>query len=203
MSLHLYAAFVAAVVILMLIPGPNVALITSNSIAHGMRHGFVTVAGTASAMVVQLAVTGLGLEAVLGVASLWLGWLRWLGVLYLIYLGVKLWRTPPVALGASVPPKSAPATFGRAFVVSLTNPKTLFFYSAFFPQFIVPGSAMAAQIALLSVSFMVVALVIDSIWVVSAHRARVFLSRQGRWQNRISGGLLMGAGLGLAIARQK
>jgi threonine/homoserine/homoserine lactone efflux protein len=203
MSLHLYAAFVAAVVVLMLIPGPNVALITSNSIAHGMRHGFVTVAGTASAMVVQLAVTGLGLEAVLGVASVWLGWLRWLGVLYLIYLGLRLWRTPPVALGAGEPPKSAPATFGRAFVVSLTNPKTLFFYSAFFPQFIVPGHAMAAQIALLSVSFMAVALLIDSIWVVSAHRARQFLLRRGHWQNRISGGLLMGAGLGLAIARQK
>jgi threonine/homoserine/homoserine lactone efflux protein len=63
MTAHLRAAFCVAVTVLMLIPGPNVALITATSMAHGPRAGLLTVAGTASAMAVQLAVTALGLAA--------------------------------------------------------------------------------------------------------------------------------------------
>jgi homoserine/homoserine lactone efflux protein len=61
-DLHLYAAFVAAVTLLMLIPGPNVALIVANSVAHGARYGLLTVLGTSSAMVLQLGVTALGMS---------------------------------------------------------------------------------------------------------------------------------------------
>ena len=79
MALELYLAFVAACVILIVIPGPNVALIVANSVAHGTRFGLLTVAGTASGVVVQLALTVLGASAALDFLAASFDWLRWAG----------------------------------------------------------------------------------------------------------------------------
>lgn len=202
-DLHLFLAFVLAVTILMLIPGPNVALIVANSVTYGFRYGLLTVAGTSSAMVVQLGLTVLGMTELLGTLGAWFEWIRWIGVAYLIYLGVAQWRAPPVNLAEVVPePKSARAMFTRALLVSLTNPKTLFFYGAFFPQFVVTSHDVGAQVAILSGTFLLLAVLLDGCWALAAGRARGLLAVHGRLRNRISGGLLVGAGVGLALARK-
>jgi len=77
----LLPAFMLATLVLLLIPGPNVALIVANSVAYGARYGLLTVAGTSAAMVVQLGLTGLGMAGLLGVAGSLFGWVRWLGVI--------------------------------------------------------------------------------------------------------------------------
>jgi homoserine/homoserine lactone efflux protein len=200
----LFLAFVAAVVVLMLIPGPNVALIVANSIAYGPRYGLLTVAGASSAMVAQLALTALGMTELLGTLGVWFAYLRWVGVAYLIYLGITQWRAAPVDLAATRPePKSFRAIYLRALLVSLTNPKTLFFYGAFFPQFISASRPLGAQIAMLSATFLAVAILIDGGWALVAGRARGLLASRGRLRNRISGGVLIGAGAALALARNK
>ena len=146
-ELHLYLAFVAAVTVLMLIPGPNVALIVANSVTYGFRYGLLTVAGTSSAMLVQLALTALGMTELLGQLGAWFDWIRWIGVAYLVYLGVTQWRAPPLKLtDVRAEPKSAQAMYTRALLVSLTNPKTLFFYGAFFPQFVVMTHDVGLQV---------------------------------------------------------
>jgi LysE type translocator len=81
-TLYLDLAFIAAVTILMALPGPNVALIVPNSLAHGPKYGLVTVAGTSSSMVVQLAVTVVGVAGLLSSIADWFEWLRWIGVAY-------------------------------------------------------------------------------------------------------------------------
>ena len=98
MHLDLYLGFVLASTILILIPGPNVSLIVANSIAYGTRYGLLTVAGTSSAIVVQLALTSLGLTATLGMLADLFEWIRWVGVAYLLYLGIRQWRAVPVDL---------------------------------------------------------------------------------------------------------
>ena len=131
MSLELYLAFAAATAVLMAIPGPNVALIVAGSVAHGPRHGLATVAGTSAAMVVQLAVVALGMAQVLGRLGGWFEWVRWIGVAYLLWLGVRAWRAPAEVLSqAGAPAPSTRRAFVRGLIVSLTNPKTLFFYGA-------------------------------------------------------------------------
>ena len=201
---QLFLAFVAAVTVLMLIPGPNVALIVANSLAYGVRFGLVTVAGTASAMVLQLALTALGMTEVLGRMGVWFDYVRWIGVAYLLYLGILQWRSAPVDLTAVKPaPKSARGMYSKAFLVSLTNPKTLFFYGAFFPQFVSPGNNLNGQLAILCASFLVIALVVDSGWATVASRARTLLAPHGRLRNRVTGGVLVGAALALAAARTK
>jgi homoserine/homoserine lactone efflux protein len=201
---HLFLAFVATVTIIMLIPGPNVALIVANSVAHGTRYGLLTVAGTSSAMVLQLALTALGMEAVLGRLGVWFDWVRWAGVVYLLYLGIRQWRAPPTDLAkTTAEPKSPRAILARAFLVSLTNPKTLFFYGAFFPQFVSPAHSLHGQVAVLSATFLAIALVVDGGWACAAGHARGLLARHGKARNRLSGGILIGAGVALAAARTK
>ena len=199
----LYLAFVLAVTLLILLPGPNVALIVANSVAYGPRFGLVTVAGTSAAVVVQLTLTALGMTAVLGALADWFEWLRWFGVAYLAVLGVQSWRAPVLDLSLIRPePKSSRAIFLRGLLVSLTNPKTLLFYGALFPQFVVMNDHVAQQVALLSVTYLVIAIVLDCGWAAAAGRARFMLSRYGRLRNRITGSLLLGAGVGLALARR-
>src|SRR5437879_8267772 len=96
MPLELYLAFIAATAVLMLIPGPNVALIVANSVAHGTRFGLLTVAATSSGVVVQLTLTVLGATALMNFLATSFDWLRWAGVAYLIWLGIATWRAPPV-----------------------------------------------------------------------------------------------------------
>jgi homoserine/homoserine lactone efflux protein len=203
MPLELYLAFVLASAVLILIPGPNVALIVANSVAHGTRYGLLTVVGTSCAAAVHLSLTVLGASAVLSFLAASFDWLRWLGVAYLVWLGIAAWRAPVADLAQTTPQaRSARLIFSRGLFVGLTNPKTLLFYGAFLPQFIVPDADATEQLVLLAVTFLVVALLLDGLWAVLAGRLRALLIAHARWRNRITGGLLVGAGIGLALARR-
>ena len=204
MHIDLYLGFVLASVILILIPGPNVSLIVANSIAYGTRYGLLTVAGTSSAIVLQLALTALGLTATLGMLAGWFEWVRWVGVAYLLYLGVRQWLAAPVDLTRIRPqPRLFRAIALRGFLISLTNPKTLLFYGAFFPQFLSPDAPIVSQVALLSLTFFAIAASLDSLWALLAGRVRGVLAVRGRLRNRLSGGFLIGAGIGLALAHRE
>jgi homoserine/homoserine lactone efflux protein len=204
MHLELYLGFILASTILILIPGPNVSLIVANSIAHGTRYGLLTVIGTSSAIIVQLALTALGLSATLGVLAGWFEWVRWIGVAYLLYLGIRQWTAAPVDLTRTPPqPRSFRAIALHGFLISLTNPKTLLFYGAFFPQFLSRDAPIAPQVIVLSLTFFVIAAGLDSGWALLAGRVRGVLSIRGRLRNRLSGGFLIGAGIGLALAHRE
>jgi homoserine/homoserine lactone efflux protein len=200
----LYFGFVLASTLLILIPGPNVALIVANSVARGTRVGLLTVAETSSAILVQVSLTVLGLTAMLSALSVWFEWIRWIGVAYLLFLGVRQWRAPPVDLSRTPPQRlSARAIALRGFMVSITNPKTLLFYGAFFPQFIDPHRPIGPQVVLLGVTSLVLGAALDSGWALTAGRARRLLAARPRLRNRLSGGCLIGAGVGLALAHRR
>jgi threonine/homoserine/homoserine lactone efflux protein len=205
MTLELYLAFVAATTIMILMPGPSVLLTVAHAMTFGGRRALLTVAGTSTAIVLQLAVTALGMTSLLLVLSEWFEVLRWAGVAYLVYLGAQLWRAQPCdeladgRLGAS-----RGTLFWQGFVVSATNPKSLFFYAAFFPQFVDPDASPAPQLALLCGSFFIIATALTAGYALLAERAgRWFRGRRGHLvRNRITGTLMIGAGLGLALARR-
>ena len=205
MSLELYLAFVLATAILILMPGPAVALIVANSIAHGARRALVTVAGVSAASVVHLALVALGMTSLMALLSEGFEWLRWLGVAYLVTLGIRQWRAVPLAFDEGlIRAVSKRRLFWTGFVVDATNPKTLFFYAAFFPQFIDPGQAFGPQIAILCVTFLAIQTLLDGVVALLGGRLRGFLTsqRRARMRNRITGSVLIGAGLGLALARR-
>lgn len=205
MTIELYLTFMAATAILILIPGPNVTLIVASSLSYGARHALVTVAGTQAAQAVQLIVVTLGMTTVIGLLAQGFEWLRWAGVAYLLWLGVERWRSGGFAVGktehANIPRKRL---FWQGFLVSATNPKVLFFYAAFFPQFVDPGAPAGPQLAMLAVTFMVIALLLDGGYALAAGRLRHALSNEARGKtcNRVAGSLLIGTGLWLALARR-
>lgn len=201
MDLGLYLAFVAATVLLAVLPGPNMALIVSNSIAHGTRFGFLTLFGTTLALAIQLACVAVGMTAALAGLGHWFALLRWVGAAYLVVLGVQLWRAPAPTLTVAANPRSTAATVLRGVLVSLTNPKVLLFFGAFFPQFVSRGHPLAPQLAVMSVTFLVVVAALDSVWATLAGQARGWIVARGRLLNRLSGGLLTGAGVRLAVSR--
>ena len=199
---HLLPAFVLAVAVLMLIPGPNVALIVANSLAYGARWGVLTVLATSTASMLQLGLVALGMASLIGELGAWFDWIRWVGVAYLVFLGIQQWRAPPADLGAVRPqPRSLARIFGRAIAVSLTNPKTLLFYAAFFPQFVSASAPAGPQLVVLAGIYLLVALALDSAWALMAARLRGVFRTRARLPNRASGAVLIGAGVGLALSR--
>jgi threonine/homoserine/homoserine lactone efflux protein len=203
MSINLYVAFIITTVVLILVPGPNVALIVANSVARGTRYGLITVAGTSSAMVIQLTLTVLSMTTLMSVLATWFEWIRWLGVIYLVYLGIKCWVAPASDLSETkAQGGAAHRIYLRGLLVSLTNPKTLLFLGAFLPQFVNTESDPMGQLFLLAATFLVIAISLDGVWALLGGRVRAVLKLNGRHINRVSGGLLIGAGMGLALARK-
>lgn len=191
-------ALCIATAILVAIPGPNVALIVANSLRYGPREGARTVFGTIFGVALQLGLVVLGMAAVIEFAASTLAWIKWAGVVYLVYLGVRAWRQPAQDLGQI---EATPAVFWRACMIAAMNPKTLLFNAAFLPQFLPPGTG-AAGFALVAGLFLSVLLLGDLSWVLFASSARRILGRYGRIRNRLTGGFLVAAGIGLALSRR-
>jgi threonine/homoserine/homoserine lactone efflux protein len=109
-------ALIVATAVLLMIPGPNVALIVANSLRYGFRTGVVTVLGTTAGVALQLAVVVVSMAAVIELAAETLAWIRWAGVAYLIVLGIRTWREPADDLTRIEP---APALFWRGCVLAV------------------------------------------------------------------------------------
>lgn len=153
-------------------------------------------------MVVQLAVTAFGLTGQLSALGEGFEMIRWVGVAYFVYLGVMQWRASPTNLRQTVPTPGLPrAVYGRGMPVCLTNPGVLLFYGALFPLFITATGHFETQILPLSVTFVCIAAIVDIGLAAVAGWAVCFQATRTRLTNRISGGLLITAGIGLAVAR--
>jgi len=206
LNAELFVAFCLATTALVLLPGPIVTLVIANAIAHGRRTGIATVAGASTGNALLVAAGALGLSTLLALLADIFEYVRWAGVAYLIYLGLKQWRA---VVRASAAPDEIAAPRGRnvfaqGFVVAITNPKTILFYAAFFPQFIDRGLPIAPQLVAMSVAFVVIATIFDGAYALLAARIRPFLlgQRRARIRAGLTGSLLIGTGLGLALARR-
>jgi threonine/homoserine/homoserine lactone efflux protein len=194
-------ALVAATTILILIPGPNAALIVATSLSNGLRLGLVTVLGTTIGIALQLVAVIGGLAAVIEMAASALSWIKWMGVAYLVYLGVRSWFQTPDDL-SQIKSQSGAHVFWRGVLLATVNPKTLLFNAAFLPQFLTSVENVGFQLCLITGVFLLVILVGDSLWALFAASARDWLIRVGKIRNRMTSGFLFGAGLALALSRR-
>ncbi len=194
-------ALIAATCVLTVIPGPNVALIVANSLRYGYRYGLITVLGTTLGVGLQLAFVVGGFAILLDLAASALIWIRWLGVAYLVFLGIRTWKEPASDLD-EVAPGTGNLTFLRGLGLAVINPKTLLFNAAFLPQFVGQSLHITTELLTLSAVFLITLGIGDSLWVAFAGSARIWFRKVGRLRNRIAGGFLIGAGVGLALARR-
>ena len=202
MELSVIFSFLLVSAVVIAVPGPNVLVIVSTTLMSGRRRGLHTLIGTTLAMIVQLAIAALGTSLLLATLSQGLIWLKWCGVAYLLFLGAN--SLYAFFTYKKIERPSATASMQRGFWVSLTNPKTILFFSAFLPQFASPESAYLPQIATLSACFLLLAVIMDSCYVILAAKLKWLLASKdiGRISNGVSGTLFLGAG-GLLAATNR
>jgi threonine/homoserine/homoserine lactone efflux protein len=203
-SLEIYFAYVLACAVITLIPGPTVTVIVANSLAHGTRAGLANVAGTQLGLAAMMGILVVGLSSVIAAMGWLFDWLRIAGAIYLVWIGWKLLRAPE----ALADPKNAAVPRGgfvlQGFLVLMSNPKALLWFGAFIPQFGDPRGNYVAQIALLGVPAMAVALLSDGAYAVLTGRAGLLLRKDRvRLVSRVGGSLLVGGGLWLALTRAR
>jgi threonine/homoserine/homoserine lactone efflux protein len=204
MSLDLYLAYVVACVLIAIIPGPTVTVIMANSLRYGSRAGLLNVAGTQVGLGLMMLTLVVGLTSVIAAMGWLFDWLRYAGAAYLVWLGWKLIRSPAALAEAEASPTPRGGFFLQGFLVIMANPKALLFFGAFIPQFIDPRGNYIAQIVVLGVTAMIVALVSDGAYALLTGRAGVLLSkRRIRIVSRLSGACLIGGGVWLALTRAR
>ena len=205
MSLQAYLAFVVACFALALLPGPIVSLLIANGLRYGTRAALINVAGAQAGLAIVIGIVAIGLASLMATMGYWFDWVRFAGAAYLVWLGIKLIRSP--VEGLSVDEKPAPPRGGfflQGFLVLLSNPKVLVFFGAFIPQFMDLSRPHFPQVALLGITFMVAAVMTDAVYALLAGRARKFFSAERtRMVSRVSGGFMIGGGIWLALTRAK
>jgi threonine/homoserine/homoserine lactone efflux protein len=197
-------AFSAAALVLLLIPGPSVLYIVSQSVEHGRRAGIAATLGVHTGTMVHLSAAALGLSAILVSSSLAFGVIKLVGAGYLIYLGLRaLLAGDETPAGPVHHEARLPRIFRQGVLVNVTNPKTALFFFAFLPQFVDPNAGpLPVQIALLGLVFTCLGLITDSSWALASGLAAGWIKGNaslGRIQRRISGCIFIGLGLATAF----
>ncbi|MGV0820559.1 LysE family translocator [Martelella sp. AMO21009] len=207
MDLHIWLAFTAASIALLLIPGPTVLLVLSYALSQGRRVALATVAGVALGDFIAMTASLAGLGAlVLASAQLFMV-LKWIGAAYLVYLGFKLFRSKgvgdavPSATQASLSPRHV---FLHALTVTALNPKSIVFFIAFVPQFVRPQAPLVPQFAILIATFVGLAMLNTLAYALLADKLREKIASPAvtAFLPRLGGGALMAMGIATAAWRR-
>lgn len=200
-------AFAGVSLLLAVTPGPDMAVVTKNALAHGRRGVVLTTSGIGLALVIWVAATAVGLSALLRASGGVLLALKIAGALYLAYLGVRTLlesRRRPADLLAGTPPAApAHAVFRQGFLSAISNPKLGVFFVTFLPQFVLPGQAVLPRLLELGVTFALIGWVWMNAYGFFVTRLRDFITapRVRQWMQRVTGVVLLGFGARLAIER--
>jgi len=161
--------FVAATAALFVIPGPSVMYIITRSVSQGRAAGLVSVVGMHAGTIPYVLASAFGLSAVLTASSTAFTVIQYLGAGYLVWLGVSKLRA--LRSGSDLELEQVPLrrVFGQAVVVSLLNPKTLIFFTAFLPQFVDPArGAVVGQVLFFCAGFLVLGVLSDGTYALLA-----------------------------------
>ena len=199
--------FGLAALALIVVPGPAVLYIVSQSIDRGRLAGFVAALGIAAGALVHVAAAAIGLSSILVSSAAAFDAVKYAGAAYLICMG--LWtivrRRDEERAGPSSE-RRLRRRFGQGVIVNVLNPKTALFFFAFLPQFIDPERGTAAlQIAVLGLLFVAIAVVSDSVWALAAGTASERLRGNRRFlsvQRYVSGSVFVGLGALTAAAKR-
>ena len=203
-TLHLYLAYVATCIVIVIVPGPIVTLVVANSLRHGARAGLLNIAGAQLGFTLMIGIVLAGLASLIAALGWWFDWIRFAGAAYLVWLGIRLFRNPGSFAAPQPAKKPRVGFFLQGFLVMMSNPKALLLFGALFPQFIDPRGNYVGQVLLLGVTAMAIAFVSDSAYALLAGRAAGLLSaRRVRLISRASGLCLIGGGAWLALSRSR
>lgn len=202
-----FLAFGGVSLLLAVTPGPDMAVVTKNALAHGRRGVILTTSGIALALLIWVGATALGLSALLRTSGDLLFALKLVGAAYLAYLGVRTliesWRRSEDLLAHTPPAAPAHAVFRQGFLSCITNPKLGVFFVTFLPQFVGPGQALLPRLLELGFTFAVIGWLWMNVYGIFVTRLREVITtpRVRQWMQRVTGAVLLGFGARLALER--
>jgi threonine/homoserine/homoserine lactone efflux protein len=201
--MHTWLLYLVAAIGLSVTPGPNSLLVLTHGALHGHRRTWFTVAGGALGFLALIALSMLGIGALLQASAHALTVLKVVGGAYLVWLGIQLWRAPPIQLRSdgAAPDVGAAQLFRQGLLTALSNPKALLFYGAFLPQLLDAKLDLRTQFFAMAFVFVAVEIVVEHALARLAHQVRPWLQRAGRRFNRACGGLFMAMGVALPMTR--
>jgi threonine/homoserine/homoserine lactone efflux protein len=197
MTLTTWWIFVCTETVLCLIPGPAVMFILSSALKAGARKSIASNVGILSANAIYFALSATGIGALLLSSKLFLA-VKWIGAAYLILLGLRLLferKKATVDPVETLDEHKSHHLFFNGLTLQLSNPKAILFFTALLPQFLNPHAAIVPQVAILGATSAVIEFFILLGYGIAGS---AITPRYARWTNRVAGGLLIGAGAGLA-----
>jgi len=201
-----YPLFVAACVLLVLTPGPNLLYLISRTLCQGRAAGMVSLAGTTSGFVVHIVAASLGLSAVLIAVPVVFDVVRFAGAAYLLWLAWDSLRAQGATLFTprALPSEPPARLFRTGLLTSILNPKVALFYLALFPQFVVPArGSVLLQSLLLGATQIGIAVLGDTLFVLAAARVSRWLATRPLWtalQRYVQGGVFAAIAVKLALS---
>jgi threonine/homoserine/homoserine lactone efflux protein len=212
MTLDSWLLFASIAFVATITPGPAILLVTTHSVSFGTRYSVATMLGNVSGLFVMSLLSVMGLSAIILTSAPIFFAVKMVGALYLIYLGIKLWRNgfgldeikAKADNGKMVRP-SISKLYVNGFLVALSNPKAIAFTTALFPQFILPGQPMGAQFSILIITFMFLSFACLFAYALMAAETknRTAHIKLPGVMSKIFGGAFIGSGMFLATASQK
>jgi homoserine/homoserine lactone efflux protein len=201
MDVNTWLIYLVAIIGLSLSPGPNGLLALTHGAVYGWRRATYTVAGGVCGFVVVIALSMFGIGALLQASLTWLTLLKWVGGAYLVWLGIQVWRSPPVGMpeGVTANQRSAASMFSQGALSALSNPKAVLFFAAFLPHFIDPARNLVTQFAVMASTFALVELATELLIVGLAQRINAWLARAGKRFNQVCGGVFIAIGAALPL----
>jgi homoserine/homoserine lactone efflux protein len=206
-SLRLLLLFAITEFLLCLTPGPAVLLVISQAVKTGFQSSLRGAAGIVAGNATYFVLSALGLGALLMSSAILFQVIKWVGAAYLVFIGLRMLLSKKTLAGADqdvATPQRSVRLFSEGLVTQLSNPKAIVFFSALLPQFVSPDAGMLEQFAILGVVSLAIEFCVLVTYGWAAERgSKLFL--RGRFSlltDRIAGGFLVCAGLGLAATRR-
>ena len=207
MTWQMWLAFFGAAIVIAVAPGAGAIQSMATGLTHGVKRGYWNIFGLEAGLMLQLALVATGLGAAVASSMLAFTVIKWVGVAYLLYLAIRQWRAVAVDLNAQVDGTVSGGRRSmvvRGFLVNATNPKSLLFFLAVMPQFVVPTAPLLPQYLAIGTTMILVDLIVMGLYTGLAVRLLTWLRtpRQQTALNRVFSGLFAAAALVLVFVRR-
>lgn len=200
-ELTTWLLYTAAALGLSLTPGPKGLLALTHGALYGVKKTLSTIAGGALGFTLIIALSLFGIGALLAASAELLTVLKWIGGAYLVWLGIQVWRSPPMGFDqrTSAPSVTNGAVFRQGLLAAATNPKGILFFVAFLPQFLTTDLPLFGQFVVMAVTFVGIEILFELGVAAGSARIQPFLSRFGKRFNHVFGGVFMAIGVALPL----
>ena len=207
MHITTWLSFIGASLVFGLIPGPSVCFTIAHAFKHGARRTLPTILGQLAANCSQIIVVLFGLSRILEQSLIFFQVLKIIGAVYLVYLGYRQWTAgqPRLSVSRQTDLTTIRKAFIDGFVVCGTNPKAIVYYAALLPQFVRPTFDEHTQLIILAITSVIIAALVLGFYTILANRIRCWFNSEKHWktQNRLTGMLMIGAGIALLVVSRE